>query len=274
MLFQALRSLVFYVLFLGQTIILALFVGAATLFLDRSRPAPAWMWAVGRYWGWSNLFFLRWVVGIRTMVEGGESLPPGGCIIASKHQSDWDIIALLPRMANPAFIAKRELLDIPFFGWAARMLNTISVDRKKGGEAIPLMLADAGEKLARRAEIIIFPEGTRKAPLATPNYRAGVARMYEALGVPVVPVAVNSGFFWGRNSLVLWPGIARARFLEPIPPGLPPGEFQARLVATIEAASAELALTAWREGLARPISPDMREKLEALAVGSAATTTY
>jgi len=268
MIFQAFRSLVFYVLFLGQTIILALFVGAATLVLDRSRPAPRWMWAVGRYWGWSNLFFLRWVVGIRTVVEGGESLPPGGCIIASKHQSDWDIIALLPRMANPAFIAKRELLDIPFFGWAARMLNTISVDRKRGAEAIPLMLADASQKLAQGAEIIIFPEGTRKAPLSPPNYRAGVTRMYEALGVPVVPVAVNSGFFWGRNSLVLWPGTARARFLAPIEPGLPPAEFQARLTETIEKASGELALTAWREGLARPISPALRKQLEALALAA------
>lgn len=274
MIFQALRSLVFYVLFLGQTIILALFVGAATLFLDRTRPAPRWMWAVGRYWGWSNLFFLRWVVGIRTVVEGGESLPAGGCIVASKHQSDWDIIALLPRMANPAFIAKRELLDIPFFGWAAKMLNTISVDRKRGAEAIPLMLADAGAKLAQGAEIVIFPEGTRKAPLAAPSYRAGVTRMYEALGVPVVPVAVNSGFFWGRNSLVLWPGTARARFLTPIPPGLPPAEFQARLVSTIESASAELALIAWREGLARPIPPTLRQRLEALAAAGAAPTTY
>src|SRR5690606_886918 len=112
-----------------------------------------------------------------------------------------------------AFIAKKELMDIPFFGWAARSFDTIRIDRSLGGDAIPLMLDDARAALARGCRIIIFPEGTRKAPLAEPDYRYGIVRMYEALGVPVVPVALNSGLFWGRQSLVLWPGRAEARFL-------------------------------------------------------------
>jgi 1-acyl-sn-glycerol-3-phosphate acyltransferase len=265
MLVQAIRSAVFYVLFLGQTIILAFFVGLWALAIPRGKPAPRAMWAVGRYWGRSNTAFLRYVVGIRTDVEGSHNIPPGGCIIASKHQSDWDIIALIPSMSLPAFIAKRQLMDIPFFGWAARTLNTISIDRSLGGEAIPKMLADAADKVAHGSQVIIFPEGTRKAPLAEPGYRIGVARMYSALNVPVVPVAVNSGLFWGRNSLVLWPGTARARILPPIPPGLPQEEFFRRLVETIEGESNRLALAAYREGLARPIPPDLRARFEALA---------
>jgi 1-acyl-sn-glycerol-3-phosphate acyltransferase len=277
MIIQAIRSLLFYLLFLGQTIVLAILLGIVALFVPKGRPAPRFMWAVGRYWGRANLAFLRYVVGIKSDVQGAENIPQGACIFAAKHQSDWDILALLPHAALPAFIAKRELLDIPFFGWAAKTLNTISVDRKLGGEAIPAMLADATEKLSHDSQIIIFSEGTRRAPLAPPEYRFGTTRLYQALNVPVVPVAVNSGLFWGRNSLVLWPGTARARFLPTIPPGLPPEEFQSRLISVIEAASNDLALAAYRDGLSRPIPPELREKftaLEAAVSQPAPTTTY
>lgn len=277
MIVQTVRSLLFYLLFLGQTVLIALLLGSIALLLPKDRPAPAFMWRIGRYWGWSNLAFLRVVVGIKSRVDGFENIPPGGCIIASKHQSDWDIVAILPHAPLPAFIAKRQLMDIPFFGWAAKLFNTISVDRKRGGEAIPLMLADAKAKIANGSQVIIFPEGTRRAPLADPAYRFGVTRMYAALGVPVVPVAVNSGLFWGRNSLVLWPGTARARFLPAIPPGLPQDQFYARLIETIETGTEALTLEAYREGLSRPIPPALREKLDALAIKSAepvATTTY
>jgi 1-acyl-sn-glycerol-3-phosphate acyltransferase len=271
---QAVRSGLFYFLFLGQTIVLALLLGTVALLLPKGRPAPRWMWVVGHYWGRSNLIFLRYLVGIRSDVQGTEHLPGGACIIASKHQSDWDILAILPHTALPAFIAKRQLMDIPFFGWATRAMNTISVDRKLGSEAIPAMLAEARDKLAHESQVVIFPEGTRKAPLADPDYRYGVTRLYMALGVPVVPVAVNSGLFWGRNSLVLWPGTARARFLAPIPPGLGEAEFHARLSSTIEAESTLLALDAYREGLAKPLSPALRSKFEALTGTGSKSTTY
>jgi 1-acyl-sn-glycerol-3-phosphate acyltransferase len=264
MIVQAIRSAVFYVLFIGQTVALAVLLGTISLFLGKGRQASGFVWGVGRYWGNANKVLLRYIVGIKSDVSGGNNIPKGGCIIAAKHQSDWDIFAILPNVPLPAFIAKRELLDMPFFGRAALMLNAISVDRKLGSEAITNMLADAAGKVARGSEVIIFPEGTRRAPGAEPNYRSGVTRMYAALNVPVVPVAVNSGLFWGRNSPILWPGTARARFLPPIPPGLAPEAFQQRLIATIEAASDELALEAYREGLARPIPSALREKLEAL----------
>ncbi len=261
MVVQAIRSAVFYALFLGQTVVLALFLGTVSLFLRRWSPFGL---AIGQYWARSNLFLLRWVVGIRTEVEGGENIPAGGCIIASKHQSDWDIFAILPFTGKPAFIAKKELMDIPFFGWAARTLETIPIDRKKGGGAIAAMTEDARGAVARGCRIIIFPEGTRTAPLSDPNYKFGTARLYEALDVPLVPVAVNSGLFWGRNSLVLWPGVARARILEPIPPGLGAVEAQKRMIAAIEAEAARLVLRAEQDGITRPLSSDQRQRLDLL----------
>lgn len=261
---QALRSLLFYLVFYVQTAVLAIIVGISAIIWGRTR----FGWAVALYWVHSNLFFLRWLAGIKTDVEGLENIPDGPCIIASKHMSDWDIFALLPGAKRPAFIAKKELMDIPFFGHAARAYDTIRLDRSQRGVAIPTMLEDARAALANGARIIIFPEGTRKAPLEEHDYRWGIVRLYEGLNVPVVPVAVNSGLFWGRRSPLLWRGTARARFLSAIPPGLPPEEFRARLVEAIEVETNRLLLEAYEEGLARPISDEMFEKFEALKAGN------
>ena len=256
---QAVRTAVFYLLFLGQTAILAIIVGIIAI-LWRRRTAVSW--ALAQYWRNSNVFLLRWIVGIRTAVEGGEAIPPGPCIIAAKHQSDWDIFAILPYTdEKPAYIAKRELIDIPFFGWAAQSIDTISIDRKLGAGAIPAMLAQAREKVARGCRIVIYPEGTRKAPLADPAYRQGIVRMYEALGVPVIPVALNSGLYWGRNSLVMWPGTARAKFLPAIMPGLAGAEFAARLETVIETETTGLIAEAVAAGIARPLDARFRERL-------------
>jgi 1-acyl-sn-glycerol-3-phosphate acyltransferase len=260
-LIQAVRTAIFYLLFLGQTVILAVIVGIIAI-IWRRRTAVSW--ALAMYWRNSNVFMLRWIVGIKTHTEGGETIPPGPCIIAAKHQSDWDIFAILPFTDDkPAYIAKRELIDIPFFGWAAQSIDTISIDRKLGAEAIPAMLAEAREKIARGCRIVIYPEGTRKAPLADPDYRQGIVRMYQALGVPVIPVALNSGLYWGRNSLVMWPGTARAKFLPAIMPGLPLDEFTVRLRTTIEAETTRLIAEAVGQGIARPLDAEFRARLTA-----------
>lgn len=260
---QAVRSLVFYLLYIGQTVVLAIIVGSIGIVVRRR---TAVTWALARFWGVFNVFLLRWVVGIRTRVDGAENIPPGPCIIAAKHQSDWDIFAILPHTKRPAYIAKKELMRIPFFGWAAMSIDTIAVDRALGAEAIPVMIADARKALAKGCRIVIYPEGTRKSPLAAPDYRQGVMRLYEALGVPVVPVALNSGLFWGRNSLMLWPGTARARFLPPIPPGLDAASFQERLVAAIEGETDRLMLEAVDAGLSRPIDDELWDRIDALRV--------
>lgn len=261
MIIQAIRSIVFYLVFFLHTISLAILMGLMSRLTPGAREQGK---AIAFYWGRANLFFLRWIVGIRTKVTGAENIPEGGCIIGAKHQSDWDIFAILPHTEEPAFIAKKELLDIPLFGWAARWINTISVDRKKGKDALPLMMDEARAALARGCRVVIFPEGTRRAPLDEPAYRSGIVKMYKALDVPVVPVALTSGLYWGRNSLVLWPGTARARFLPPIMPGLAADEFLATLTSAIETETNRMVLEDAREGLARPISPRLREALARL----------
>jgi 1-acyl-sn-glycerol-3-phosphate acyltransferase len=262
---QAVRSGLFYALFLGQTVILAIIVGTVGIVLRRR---TEFGWRLGSYWGRSNLWLLKFVVGIRTRVLGRENMPQGPCIIASKHQSDWDIFAILPLTTRPAFIAKKELMRIPFFGWAAASIDTIEIDRALGAEAIPAMIESARAALSRGCQIIIFPEGTRKAPFAAPDYRQGIARLYDALGVPVVPIALNSGIRWGRNSLVLWPGTSTASVLPAIPPGLGREAFRDKLVATIEPETERLMLEGLAEGPPRPIPPAWQARLDELRRGT------
>lgn len=263
---QAVRTAIFYVLFIGQTAILSLIVGTIAIFWRRR---TAVSWALAQYWRNSNVWLLRWVVGVRTEVIGGESIPPGPCIIAAKHQSDWDIFAILPFTDDkPAYIAKRELIDIPFFGWAAQSIDTISIDRKLGAEAIPKMLEEARAKMAKGCRIVIYPEGTRKVPLADPDYRQGIVRLYEGLDVPVIPVALDSGLYWGRNSLIIWPGTARAKFLPPIPPGLSGEAFATRLRQVIEAETTHMIAEAVAAGVSRPLTPAFRARLAAATQGA------
>ncbi|KKB78326.1 hypothetical protein VW35_11875 [Devosia soli] len=254
---QAIRTALFYVVFIGQTAVIAIVIGIIGLIAGRTR----FTWALARYWCWSNLQFLRFIAGLKTDVSGAENIPPGGCIIASKHQSDWDVFAIFPHTIRPAYIVKKELMNIPFFGWAARSLDCIEIDRRKGAGAIPQMMRQAREALDRGCRIVIFPEGTRKAPLAPADYRQGIVRMYTELNVPVVPVALNSGLFWGRNSLVIWPGLAQAEFLPAIEPGLAPDVFVERMRTAIEVRSTQLSLDAVDSGLARPIDARLAERI-------------
>lgn len=257
---QALRTVVFYIVFIGQTAFVAISLGTIALVSGRTPLS----WSMAKYWCRSNLTFLRYLTGVKTRMTGQENIPEGGCIIASKHQSDWDVFAIFPHAGRPAYIVKKELMRIPFFGWAARSLDCIEVDRRKGAEAIPLMMAQAHAAVERGCRIVIFPEGTRKAPLAPADYRQGIVRLYMELKVPVVPVALNSGLFWGRNSLMIWPGTAEGRFLPPIEAGLSSDVFLARLKAAIETNSNALILEAADRGLGRPVEPELQARLDAL----------
>ncbi len=257
---QAVRTALFYVVFLGQTGILAILAGTVGILFGRT----PFGWAIARFWCWSNVHYLRFLTGMGTHVEGDEHIPPGGCIIASKHQSDWDIFAIFPHTGRPAYIAKKELMRIPFFGWAARSLDCIEIDRQKGEQAIPAMINQARDAIDRGCRIVIYPEGTRKPVLADAEYRQGIVRMYTALNVPVVPVALNSGLFWGRNSLIIWPGVASARFLPAIEPGLDPETFRSRLHDAIETESNRLTLEAIDQGIGRPLDDRLRARRDAL----------
>jgi 1-acyl-sn-glycerol-3-phosphate acyltransferase len=209
---------------------------------------PRWgIQGIVKFWARSNIWLLRAVCGINVEFRGLEKIPPGPLIVSSKHQSLWETFALWPLLSDPAFIMKRELMWIPFFGWYAWKAAMISVDRGKGSQALADMNASARAELARNRQIVIFPEGTRRPPGAEPRYKYGVAHLYAETGVPCLPIALNSGLFWPRRSMRRYPGTIRVEVLDPIPPGLGKDEFFERLQGEVEAATARLVAVGERE---------------------------
>ncbi|HHG89680.1 MAG TPA: 1-acyl-sn-glycerol-3-phosphate acyltransferase [Devosia sp.] len=259
MIIQAIRSILFYLAFGLVTLVLATVASIGILIPPYAKKVARFCATV---WTRAVKFLLWLVVGIRSRVTGRENIPSGPCIIASKHQSDLDTVVLYPEFNHPAFAAKVELAAIPLVGATMRALDIIFIDRKKRGGALASLIEQSRLAIQRGRHIFIFPEGTRRLPLAPRDYRFGVAKLYEALDVPVLPVALNSGLFWGRNSLILWPGTARATILPPIPPGLGAKEMHEMLTNVIEAESTRLALEAVEKGLSRPISAQFRQRIE------------
>jgi 1-acyl-sn-glycerol-3-phosphate acyltransferase len=194
----------------------------------------------GRFWASSVLVLLRLIVGLGHEVRGLDRLPPGGCIIAMKHQSAWDTLILPVALGDPAIVLKRELLLVPFFGWYAARAGSIAIDRKAGAGALRRMLAKARPAAAAGRPIVIFPEGTRVAPGERKPYQPGAAALYQALALPLVPAAVNSGLYWGRRSFVKRPGRIILEFLDPIPPGRTRPRVMAELERRIETTTAAL----------------------------------
>ena len=183
---------------------------------------------------------LRMICGLHCEFRGVEKIPQGAALVASKHQSLWETFALIKMLKDPAYILKRELLWIPFFGWCAWKAGMIPVDRGARSQALNAMTERARQEIAKGRQIIIFPEGTRKAPGAEPKYKFGVAFLYIELGIPCVPVALNSGLFWPRRSFMRYPGTVRVEFLDPIAPGLDRQVFFDKLQAEVESATAKL----------------------------------
>ena len=187
-----------------------------------------------------SVWLLRVIAGTRLEVRGREKLPKGAYLVVSKHQSAWDTFGLVPLFRDPAIVLKDELKWIPFYGWFCVKFEHILVKRDKAAKALKQMIADAQSRAAQGREIVIFPEGTRQAPGAPPDYKPGYVALYEALELPCVPLALNSGLFWPRRQLVRHPGTIVVEFLDPIPAGLPRKEFRAILEARLEAASQRL----------------------------------
>ncbi len=228
------RSIAFNVLFYLNTII-HLVAGLPTFFM----PYRAIV-GVAKSWGRINLVLLRAVAGIDCEVRGRDKIPKGPLIVASKHQSAWETFALLPLLENPVFILKRELQWIPIFGWLTIKGRMVPVHRGGGSQALLDMIERARIELADNRQLIIFPEGTRRPAGAEPRYKIGVAHLYAAEGVACLPIALNSGLFWPRRSLLRFPGTVVAEILDPIPPGLGKDEFFERVQNDIERATARL----------------------------------
>lgn len=229
-----LRSLAFNLAFYLNTLGW-LIVAIPTFFM----PYRGIIW-IAKTWGRSNLFLLRTICGIHADFRGLEKLPPGGFIAAVKHQSAWDTFALLWMFRDPTFILKRELQWIPLFGWFTIKGRMIPVDRGGGSQALLAMNELARAELAKGRQIVIFPEGTRRAAGAEPRYKYGVALLYAAGDVPCVPIALNSGLFWPRRTFMRYPGTVIVEVLDPIMPGLPKDEFFAELQRIIEDGTARL----------------------------------
>lgn len=177
---------------------------------------------------------LHYVVGLTWRVEGRENIPEGACIYAVKHQSALDTMLFHLILKDPSYVLKQELAKIPIYGRMAMHAGMISVDRSAGASALKHLVQETRRAAAEGCEIIIFPQGTRTAPGVHVPYQPGVAAMYKSVNLPVVPVALNSGLYWGRRTFLKRPGTMTVSFLEPIPPGLPRKEFMEKLETMIE----------------------------------------
>ncbi|MGQ3672346.1 lysophospholipid acyltransferase family protein [Xanthobacter sp. TB0136] len=230
------RSLLFQICFYTATVLFMLAFLPALPFISRRG-----LWNTGvKWWLGTMNVLLRVTCGIRTRITGHENVPEGPLLIAAKHQSAWETLALLTHFRDPAFILKRELMNIPVFGWYLKKMGMIPVDRSAGPSALRDMAKRARAAADEGRQILIFPEGTRRPPGAPPAYKPGVSYLYAALKAPCLPVALNSGLFWPRRAFTRRPGTIRAELLPPIPPGLPRTEFSTRLEHDIETASNRL----------------------------------
>jgi 1-acyl-sn-glycerol-3-phosphate acyltransferase len=229
-----LRSAIFNVLFY-LNILIQIIPAFAAMFLWRTA-----MLDVARFWTRTNLWLLRVICGIKVEFGATEKIPAGPLLVACKHQSMWETFALLMILPDPAYIMKRELMWIPFFGWYTWKAGMVGINRSRGTQALAQMTERARAELARKRQIVIFPEGTRRPPGAPPRYKHGVAHLYTSLDARCLPIALNSGLFWPRRSWLRYPGTIRVEALDAIPPGLSKDAFFAKLQDDIESATARL----------------------------------
>jgi len=245
------RSFVFNIVYYANLIILMI-LGLPTILFGRHA-----VFALARIWAASSLWLLEAICGLRLEFRGLENIPQGGYIIAAKHQSVLETFALVLHAPDFAYVLKRELIFVPFFGWYLLAAEQIAINRSAGRNAIAVVSARAGKVLRSGRQVFIFPEGTRRPPGAPPQYKFGVAKLYEDTRAPCLPVALNTGLYWGRRGFLRRPGVAVIEYLPVIAPGLKRDDFLAKLQSTIEtecerlygealAKDSSLALSLWR----------------------------
>jgi 1-acyl-sn-glycerol-3-phosphate acyltransferase len=242
------RSLAFNIAFYVNLIAQMLFWSPWFFLAPRLRA-----WFVPKFWARSSLWLQEKIAGTRSEITGIENLPEGSFILAPKHQSFWDAIAFFPYLRDPLYILKRELTWIPFFGWYVMKMRMIPINRGTRSKALKAAVSGAKREMANDRQLIIYPEGTRRAPGDEPNYKYGIVELYTQLAMPVVPVAHMAGLYWPRRRFLRYPGVIKARFLPPIPPGLSREAFMQRLISETEAACDEMLLEVARA----PNPPDL-----------------
>lgn len=229
-----LRSIIFDIIFYIFNI---LFMGICLPFLLGPQ---SWCAHISSVWSLCISWLLKTIVGLKHKVEGLENLPPPPYIIACKHQSAWETILFFPIVFNICFVLKKELKWMPLINFYFNRLGFIYIDRKSGIKALKSLISGAQKVVLDKRVILIFPEGSRANPGAKTTYQPGISALYNALKVPVVPVALNSGLFWGRRSLIKKPGLMTLKILPPISANKPKDEFMKELQTTIESHSNSL----------------------------------
>jgi 1-acyl-sn-glycerol-3-phosphate acyltransferase len=244
------RSLVFNLAYYLVSTVMV--VASLPVFAFGSERATA---AVTHAWASVGIFLLRVIVGTRFVVRGIDNVPPGGVIIAPKHQSMFETFALFTVLDRPTYVMKQELARIPLWGWYAKRAGMILVERDQGTAALRKLAASVLTAINKNRQVVIFPEGTRRPPGAEPDYKGGIAHLYRTTGAPVVPVAINSGLFWPRRQILRHPGTIVFEFLPPIMPGLASRAFLEQLQAEIETASDRLMVEASKAARRPPFPP-------------------
>lgn len=231
---QKLRAIVFNIVFYVNLIVFMV-VGFVFYFTPR-----IWSIRALQTWARSSLWWLKVIVGTKVEVRGHDKIPHGPVLLVGKHQSLWDTFAILPLVDDPAMVLKRELTYIPLFGWFALKFQMLAVDRGAAAAALRKLVGDAQEKVAQGRQIVIFPEGTRVAPGAKPDYKPGAAALYMKLDVPTVAFGLNSGLYWPRRQYIRYPGTIIIQFADPIAKGLDRRAFTKQIQSKIETVTNEL----------------------------------
>jgi 1-acyl-sn-glycerol-3-phosphate acyltransferase len=228
-----LRSAAFFLWFVVISVTVHVVFLPALLLPRRGAVMAARCWCAGILWG------LRTIARLDYEVRG--EIPRTPTLVASKHMSMWDTVALFTVLGDPVFVLKRELMNVPLYGWYAHRVGMIAIDRQAGVSALRSMKLAARAALANGLSVVIFPEGTRKKAGAAPDYKSGVAALYQSLEGSCIPVALNSGLFWtGPGGFLKKRGKIVLQFLAPIAPGLGRREFMLTLENSIETATSEL----------------------------------
>jgi len=221
-----LRSLVYAAIFYPATVLWVLAGILASLFGRRPMLAVILNWVELHHWLTDNL------LAIRIRLEG--QIPKGSHLIAVKHQSMLETLEMVRLTNLPVIVIKKELADIPLFGWLTRRYGVIPVERTAGAKALRALVEDGKAATATGRSVIIYPEGTRVLVGQTPELRSGFAALYRSLGLPVVPVATDSGELWGRG-LVHHSGTVTLKIGETVPAGLKRDEVERCVHAAINA---------------------------------------
>jgi len=230
----AIRSALFNILFIGWTIFLL-----STLWLLMPISKQNFRKAVA-LWPHGSFPLMRYLLGLTFEQRGLENIPNEPVIYASKHQSAWDTMYFLWHHKDNAYVMKGELNRIPFWKWYMDKCQHVVVDRRGGTSAMREMISNTKSILADKRSVIIFPEGTRVAPGETQRYHPGIAALYSQTKATVIPVALNSGYFWGRRHFIKKPGVLTIQFLPPIPKNMERKAFMKELEIRIESATRKL----------------------------------